>query len=170
MANLIARYTRADQGLAPITRSFGQHDIVRVALHHTAGPRAATKAACIRLNKQYDEQHRNQGWGGIGYHLALDDYGRLYYLRPKSEIGAHTSLNNTGTYGITVHGNYDIDSLNWLQRRTLKRLYRGQVTDFKFLGSVPWKGHQEFPGPLNATACPGKAQMSYLRWLRSTKR
>ena len=58
---LIKQYTRADQGLPASTRSFGQHTIWRATLHHTAGPRAATKAACIRLNKQYDVQHRNQG-------------------------------------------------------------------------------------------------------------
>jgi hypothetical protein len=167
---LIQQYTRTDQGLPWPTRSFGQHEIVRATLHHTAGPRAATKAACIKLNLQYDAQHRGQGWGGSGYHLTMDDYGRLYHLRPTSEIGAHTSLNNTGNFGITVHGNYDNDSLNWLQRRTLKRLYRGDVTGFRFLKDVPWKGHQEHPGALNNTACPGKNQMSYLRWLRSRPR
>jgi hypothetical protein len=169
--SLIKQYTRADQDLPPVVDVFGPiGPIYRASLHHTAGPTAFSKERCIELNKAYDAQHRRQGWGGIGYHLTMDGYGRLYHLRPRDLKGAHVGGQNTGNFGITVHGNYDKDELNFLQRRTIKRLYRGQVTGFRFLGDVPWKGHQEYPGPTNQTACPGKDQMRYLRWLRSVPR
>lgn len=166
----MTRYTRGQQGLPEIDNKFGPLGGLRnVAVHHSAGPRARTKADCVRLNKVYDQAHRAKGWGGVGYHLGLDDAGRLYDLRPRYLKGAHVGGHNTGCFGIMLHGDYTKDRLGWRQRRTLRRLYRGKVKGLEFLGKVPWYGHQEYAGH-ESNACPGGSIMRYLDWLRSRGR
>lgn len=166
---IVRRYSRAEQGLVGFKNFFGSlGGVQRVNLHHSAGPRATSKAEAIRLNLQYHADHARKGWGGYGYHLTMDDYGRLYDARFQSWKGAHTALDNTGSFGVMIHGDYTKDKLNWRQRRTLRGLYRGQIPGFRRLGTVPWFGHCERPD--QATACPGENILSHLRWLRSRGR
>lgn len=156
-----------DTGIPEFEGRFGTHKIERVALHHSAGADAPTKAVAKRLNLTYHLGHKKLYGDGFAYHIALDNLGRIYVGRSREEVGAHVRLNNTGTFGIMVHGSFvGTKRPNFLQRRTLKALYRGDVKGFEFLGKVPWMGHQEFPN--NSTECPGNL-MRYLRWLRSTK-
>ncbi len=165
----ITRYNRATSGLIfPEYLPLGP--IKRATLHHSAGPQAKTKKQAIELNKQYHRQHKLQ-WpsvGGISYHFCLDNFGRIYDLRPTSMLGAHVGDHNPGNVGIMVHGNYMKTTLNPLQRRTIKAMFRGQVKGLEYLGRVPWKGHREYPGHLT-NECPGDEALKYLRWLRSTR-
>lgn len=142
-----------------------------ITFHHSAGPRARDKATAQRLNRAYLNQHIDQGWGWIGYHFGMDDHGRIYKFRDVSTKGAHTGGHNSRNIGIMVHGNYDHDRLTWRQYRTLRWLFRG---GFYILTGEPEdgfslvRGHQEWPGPTNATACPGKALMRHVRYRRNT--
>lgn len=137
-----------------------------LTIHHSAGPRATSKARAIELNAQYDEMHRREGWGGIGYHFMMDDQGRLYTCRPVNEKGAHTMLHNSGNVGLCIHGNYETDSLSAAQRATIKWLCQG---GFNYLTGAREKdcilrGHKEWSG--QSTACPGKNLYRHLRWRR----
>lgn len=162
-------FSASHQGLPPVEDKFGPlGKPAAVTLHHSAGPRAPRKEDCIRLNKVYDAGHRGKGWGGIGYHLIMDDHGRLYRARPARLKGAHVGLHNSNNYGLMVHGDYTKDRLNWRQRRTLRALYRGRVPGFEWMGQVDWFGHQEWPGH-ESNACPGSI-MNFLRWLRRRPR
>lgn len=141
-----------------------------VTFHHSAGPRAPTKKRAQELHRAYQAQHVNQGYGDIGYHFSMDDYGRFYQLRPVRYKGAHTKKHNSGNIGIMVHGNYDRDGVNGAQRASLKWLFQG---GFLILTGVPEdelrlvRGHDEWPD--NSTACPGKSLMWQLVKLRNTE-
>lgn len=137
-----------------------------LTIHHSAGPRATSKAHAIDLNAQYDRMHLREGWGGIGYHFTMDDQGRLYRTRPVSEKGTHTALHNTGNIGVCIHGNYETDKLTAAQRATIKWLCQG---GFNYLTGAREKdsilrGHKEWPD--QSTACPGKNLMRHLKWRR----
>lgn len=145
-------------------------EIFAVTIHHSAGPRAKTKARAQELHRAYDAQHRAQGWEGIGYHWSMDDLGRFYRLRPVEFKGAHTGGHNTGNVGIMVHGSYDRDRLTWAQKMSLKWLFRGGflvLTGEREQDIALVRGHQEWPGPTNATACPGRHLMASLRYRRN---
>lgn len=144
--------------------------VYAVTVHHSAGPRAQTHAQAKALNRAYDQQHRNQGWGGIGYHASIDDLGRVYTLRPSYLKGAHTGGHNTGNIGIMFHGNYVHDKLTVKQKQTLEWLFKGGF--FTLFGVSESRiqmvrGHQEWPGPTNATACPGTDIMRSLVYRRN---
>jgi hypothetical protein len=162
----------ADTGISPKDPGqFGElGEIFAVTLHHSAGPRAPSKAKAMVLHRAYQQQHINQGWGDIGYHWAMDDLGRFYALRSVRFKGAHTGGHNTGNVGIMVHGNYERDKLTWRQKRSLKWLFQGGF--FVLTGECEKdialvRGHQEWPGPTNATACPGRNLMASLRYRRN---
>lgn len=153
--------------------SWGQGSIDRVfalTFHHSAGARAKTYDQAVSLNRAYDQQHQNQGWGGIGYHFMMDDLGRIYRGRPNHLKGAHTGGHNTGNIGIMIHGNYDHDKLTARQKQTIEWLFKGGIAE---LTGVPERrilmarGHQEWPGPTNATACPGRDIMRSLVFRRN---
>lgn len=142
--------------------------ITALTIHHSAGPRATSKARAMMLNSQYDTMHLREGWGGIGYHFTIDDQGRVYCCRPLTAKGAHTGGHNTGNVGVCFHGNYETDSLTRRQRDTLKWLCSG---GFNYLTGASEKncilrGHREWSGPTNQTACPGKNLYRHLRWRR----
>ena len=52
------------------------------------------------------------GWGDIGYNVLADKFGRLWEGRygglASTVIGAHAGGFNTGTFGVSMLGNYDL--------------------------------------------------------------
>jgi N-acetylmuramoyl-L-alanine amidase len=143
-------------------------EVYAVTVHHSAGPRAPTKAKAQELHRAYHRQHREQGWGGIGYHWSMDDLGRFYRLRPIQFKGAHTAGFNTGNPGLMIHGNYDRDRLTNAQKESLKWLFRGGLV--VLLGErereiALVRGHREWPN--NPTACPGADVMRSLVYRRN---
>src|SRR3712207_673322 len=54
----------------------------------------------------------SRGWGDIGYNVIADKFGRLWEGRygglASTVIGAHAGGFNTGTFGVSMLGNYDI--------------------------------------------------------------
>ncbi len=145
-------------------------DIEAITFHHSAGPRATTKAKAQALHRAYQAQHQRQGWGDIGYHLSMDDHGRFYVLRPVRFKGAHTGGHNTGNVGLMIHGNYDVDKLTRAQKASIKWLFQGgflALTGEHERDITLVRGHQEWPGPTNATACPGRNLMEHLAWRRN---
>jgi N-acetylmuramoyl-L-alanine amidase len=168
-------YPRSESGLAAAgSNSFGPlGEIDAVTIHHSAGPRAPSKAQCQELNRAYQRQHINQGWGDIGYHFCLDDLGRYYTLRPVKWKGAHVGGWNTGNVGIMLHGNYQngLNEINAAQRESLRWLFRGGF--LKLFGETEAgvhlvRGHQEWPNH-HSNACPGHDIMRYLNWLRNSE-
>lgn len=143
--------------------------IYAITAHHSAGPRATSKARAISLHRAYQQSHIDRGFGDIGYHFSLDDHGRYYQLRPVRWKGAHVGGHNTGNVGLMVHGNYDHDKLTSAQRDSLRWLFRGGLlvlTRQREANFSLARGHQEWPGH-NSNACPGTNLMRHWRYLRS---
>lgn len=164
----------ADVGISPANPGlFGSlGEIQAVTFHHSAGPRARTKAAAQALHRAFQRDHISQGWGDIGYHFSIDDLGRVYKLRDIQYKGAHTGGHNTGNVGVMLHGNYDLDVLTDAQADTLRWLFRGGLQTLTGQAESSFalvRGHQEWPGPTNQTACPGRSLMAHVRFLRNTE-
>lgn len=164
-------YDRSESGLVSANSySFGPiGDVYAVTIHHSAGPRAYNKARAQQLNRAYQQQHINQGWGDIGYHACMDDQGRFYLLRPVDAKGAHVGGHNTGNLGLMVHGNYMFDELTVAQRESIEWLFEGGF--LKLFGVRERevdlaRGHREWPGH-TSNLCPGTNLMRHWGWRRS---
>jgi uncharacterized protein with LGFP repeats len=85
--------------------------IKAATIHHTADGNnysAAQVPAMMRSIYAYHAQTR--GWGDIGYNVIVDKYGRIFEGRygglSSTVIGAHAGGFNTGTFGVSMLGNY----------------------------------------------------------------
>ncbi len=163
----------ADTGYTPAlgVDKFGAlGDPFAVTFHHSAGPRATSKARAQELHRSYQQSHIARGFGDIGYHASMDDLGRMYLLRPLQFKGAHVGGHNSGNIGIMIHGNYMNDRLTIAQKNTLRWLFQG---GFNLLWPTVSerqltlaRGHQEWPGH-GTNACPGTHLMRSLRFRRN---
>jgi hypothetical protein len=133
--------TKYNQKIAPPIRT-------SVVIHHSVTAEGNTQKQVEATLRRIDAQHRSNGWGGIGYNLAVDYAGRVYEARGLDILGAHASGVNTKSYGICYIGDG-----------------RKRITDKGILGikeaivlvqnhsakALKVVGHQN----VNATACPG---------------
>lgn len=119
-----------------------------IIIHHSVTAEGKSRAEVEAILRQIDDDHRAQGWGGIGYNLAVDYAGRIYRARGINIIGCHAQDNNGHNYGICYIGdgrkritNAAVDAIrtcvSTLQQRSDKRL--------------KIQGHRD----VNPTACPG---------------
>lgn len=139
-----------------------------VTVHHDAAiirPDADMRFVALRL-LAFDRQHTSQYGGGIGYHEAIDPAGRVWRTRMSYARGAHTGGQNTSNYGILVMGNFEVQDPTPAQLRTLrKRLVEMPPAGFPDLRGKPVRGHRDWPGPTNATACPGRSLIPHVKRL-----
>jgi hypothetical protein len=109
-----AVYSRAQWGADERIRTWAPEyapTIKAATIHHTAdsnGYTAAQVPAILRGIYQYHAVDR--GWGDIGYNVIADKFGRLWEGRygglASTVIGAHAGGFNTGTFGVSMLGNY----------------------------------------------------------------
>jgi N-acetylmuramoyl-L-alanine amidase len=57
--------------------------------------------------RDIDAMHRQQGWGGIGYHYVIRRDGTIERGRPFTTIGAHVKGFNSQSIGICLVGGVD---------------------------------------------------------------
>ena len=81
-------------------------------VHHTAGNNNYSEAEAPAVVRGIYDWHVNgNGWNDIGYNILVDRYGNAYEGRygglEEAVIGAHAAGFNTGSYGISVMGNFD---------------------------------------------------------------
>jgi uncharacterized protein with LGFP repeats len=81
-------------------------------VHHTAGSNSygpTESAAVVRAIHRYHV--RANGWSDIGYSYLVDRYGQVFEGRAggveENVIGAHAGGFNTGSFGVSMMGNYD---------------------------------------------------------------
>lgn len=104
--------------------------------------------------------HRNtRRWADIGYHFGIDGAGNVYEGRDIRVRGASVAGYNTGTLGIVLMGNFEIESPSHAQLVALQRLlyWLKQAYSLTHLA-----GHYEF-NP--TTVCPGANMRPYLSLL-----
>jgi hypothetical protein len=161
-------YTRKDWGAKPPKGRFGDLGPLRTAVIHHGGPVGGprwTFAKAAQTCRDWQAFHQNtRGWLDIGYHYLVDARGRLYEGRPPDALGAHVENQNTGRIGINFMQDGRTHGLTFLQRRTLRKLFRSEhkrlgLPALKTLANRPGDfavlGHKEVPG--QATDCPGAA-------------
>src|SRR3954467_7234998 len=87
--------------------------IQAATVHHTADSNNYTAADVPAIMRSIYAYHAvTRGWGDIGYNVIVDKFGRAWEGRAgglaSTVIGAHAGGFNTGTFGVSMLGNYDI--------------------------------------------------------------
>jgi nucleoid-associated protein YgaU len=133
--------TAYSQKIAPPVRT-------SVVIHHSVTSEGKTQAQVEAILRKIDDQHRKNGWGGIGYNLAVDYDGRIYEARGIDILGAHATGMNTKGYGICYIG----DGRKGITPKAVKGIEAAIVMlqnhSAKKLKVV---GHRD----VGSTACPG---------------
>jgi hypothetical protein len=115
--------------------------VERIVVHHTAGPNVCAspepycqRRSVIAINDIYHFHTVGNGWGDIGYNSLVGYDGRIYEGRHGPEplgttepisqpvIGAHALGYNTGTHGISLMGNFELEPVPDLQYDALARM------------------------------------------------
>lgn len=109
-------YSRAQWGADESIRTWDPEyaPTIRAAtLHHTADTNDYTAAQVPAMMRSIYRYHAvSRGWGDIGYNVIVDKYGRLWEGRQgglaSTVVGAHAGGFNSGTFGVSMLGNYDL--------------------------------------------------------------
>ena len=169
--------------------------ITRFALHHSAGSEGSDPAATVRAIFAYHTQAN--GWNDIGYNFLVDSSGRVYEgrysraynpgetvtgedIQGRGVTGAHTEMNNSGTVGVVVLGDFRSASPTRAAVSAVEQIYAWKADrhDVDLLGQTGWQ--KETPdgwvpmtnstllghGDTKPTACPGANLYSWLPTIR----
>ncbi|MBW3601472.1 MAG: N-acetylmuramoyl-L-alanine amidase [Actinobacteria bacterium] len=98
-------------------------------LHHTAGGNTYSRAEADDVVRGIYSYHvRGNGWNDIGYNFLVDRFGRIYEGRyggiARGVVGAHASGFNTGSFGVSVMGNFEGRRPPPAAMRAVKRIVR----------------------------------------------
>jgi hypothetical protein len=126
----------------------GSRRVGLIVIHHAAAG-GATAAGVARWHMTPPPNGR--GWRDIGYHLMVDDAGRVWTGRPLREVGAHAAPHNTGSVGICYLGD---------ARRGMPWDAECAMVALTEMCCLAWgleadhvRGHGELSG--TSTECPG---------------
>lgn len=92
----------------------------RIVLHHSYSPTSAQWRGARTVDGIWRYHVKSNGWSDIGYHYIVSPDGlEVYEGRPVSALGAHCGGNppagalrnfgNSGSIGICLIGNYDLE-------------------------------------------------------------
>jgi hypothetical protein len=147
-------------------------------VHHTAGSNDYTPAEAPAVVRGIYHYHtRSLGWDDIGYNVLVDRYGTVYEGRKggldRAVIGAHAAGYNTGSFGVSVMGNFDDEAPPEVAMSAL-----ADTIAWKFrLHGVDAYGSTRAPNgatvqtltahrDVGSTACPGDAFYAEMERLR----
>ena len=120
----------------------------KIVIHHSVTSEGTSRKAVEGILKRIDDQHRRNGWGGIGYNLVVDYAGRVYEARGINVLGAHAARSNTVAYGICYIGDgrkrITPEAIEAI-RKLVKKLQRRSSKKLEVVGH----------GDVNSTSCPG---------------
>ena len=112
-----------------------------VIIHHTAVNNLTPQSI--------NEDHKNKGYGGIGYHFYIRKDGTIYKGRDEKLVGAHAIGRNYDSIGICLEGNFEKEGMNEEQERALLMLTSDMVIKYNISDII---GHRD----TYQTLCPGK--------------
>jgi len=171
--------TRQDWGAAAYKGTVSYQDNVDlVVVHHTAGNNTYTQAQAAGIVRGIQSYHQNsQGWSDIGYNMLVDRFGNLYEGRQggigRGVVGAHAAGYNTGSFGISVMGNFtNVDAPQAaIETMTDAIAWKAAIHGFNPNGTTnrtakgarvrTITGHRD----VGSTACPGRIS-NRLGWIR----
>ncbi len=136
------------------------HNPYRMTIHHTAAPSTDGSDPAIRMRQMQAYHIDSNGWCDLGYHFVTSQSGRIYQGRNhEGRVGAHTGNTNTGNVGISMIGNFEVQTLGSAQRDATVRITKWVTNTYGIaVNRTRIKGHKEWPG--QSTACPGRNFMS----------
>jgi hypothetical protein len=124
-----------------------------VVIHHSSlyiEDDATTMAAIQNLHMD------DRGWADIGYHYGVGKGGIIYEGRKLVARGTHTAGHNTGTLGVCLLGNYEVDTPATAQLEAAQKLLNWAALRLQLTHLA---GHRDFN---DITVCPGKNLYPYL--------
>jgi len=109
-------FSRAQWGADESLRTWAPQyapTIKAATVHHTADTNDYSADQVPAIMRSIYRYHAvSLGWGDIGYNVIVDKFGRLWEGRygglASIVIGAHAGGFNTGTFGVSMMGNYDL--------------------------------------------------------------
>lgn len=147
-----------------------------LVVHHTALKVGDdTRSGVERMRALYQYHAQSRGWGDVGYNFLIDEQGQIYEGRAGGNyvVGGHAYCNNTGTIGVSLMGNFDVEkpsqtqmqSLQWLLADLSKRYGIDPSRSVQFHGKKlnPIVGHRD----LLSTDCPGYYAYAVMGQVRS---
>ncbi|XP_069111863.1 peptidoglycan recognition protein-like [Argopecten irradians] len=130
-----------------------------VFIHHGAGSRCHTEAACAAKVKSYQDFHMDtRHWWDIGYSFVVGEDGNVYEGRGWDKIGAHTFGYNSVGIGISVIGDFRLITPNQAALDAVTHLIACGVNTGKIQANYTMQGHCD----VVITECPGKAFLNLL--------
>ncbi len=158
-------------------------------VHHTATSNSYSRSEAPGLVRGFQRYHiQSNGWKDIGYNVLVDRYGTIYEGRAgglhRGVIGAHAAGFNTGTFGVSVIGNFDqgqptqasLDALEQVigWKSGIHGLDPQSTTTFTSRGSNKYSSGTKVDLPtifahrdVGRTACPGGALYSKMSSVRA---
>ncbi len=123
-----------------------------VAIHHSAILLDTNETMRDVQDLHMDTNH----WADVGYHYAIDKNGIVYEGRDIHVRGSSVAGYNTGTIGVCVMGNFEVDIPLEIQRAKMQQLVNWLATTYTLTHLAT---HHEFnPG----SVCPGKNMLPYI--------
>ena len=90
--------------------------IKRIILHHSG-------VSVLQTVETIHNFHKNtRKFAGIGYNFYVRKDGSIYEGRPLNWVGAHAYANNRDTIGICAEGDFNVETMNEVQKNALKEL------------------------------------------------
>lgn len=156
----------------------GADELKAVVLHHTAGSNNYSSSQSAQIVRGIFDYHtRVQGWADIGYNILVSKYGQIFEGRSgglhRTITGAHAYGFNTGSFGISVMGDYSSTAppraarvavaqlVGWKLLSTFQTSVRGKsswtpgtgtrFTAGKTISLAKLMGHRD----VSFTECPG---------------
>jgi hypothetical protein len=143
-------------------------------VHHTAGSNTYTREQAPAIVNGIYHYHtapkpHGNGWNDIGYNALVDRFGTIYEGRAggleRAVVGAHAANYNTGSFGVSVLGNFDVEDIPAVAVESVAR-----ITAWKYaihrVDAGRWATFTRADGQVlpvtvghrdvGATACPGR--------------
>lgn len=137
-----------------------------IIIHHTAGPLSQTAL-------EIDQEHRAEGWAGIGYNYVIDKDGVIFAGRPDMYVPAAAFGRNAESTNIVIIGDFQSNDSGYTgepgsaQLESLKALVL--YLHKKYPSIARTIGHRDvatmfYPADQApyATACPGDKLYAHL--------
>ena len=163
--------SRKDWGASRPCGEAVKHSPRRIVLHHTFRPTAADyfkldegeKKQLVWNIQKYHQ--RTQLWNDIAYHYLIGPDGLVFEGRPADTVGSHCGGNppanahrvfgNTGSIGICLIGDYDVEEPDARMLCSLNRLLGNVLVRFPGIEKTSVYGHfQAWSRP--PKTCPGR--------------
>jgi N-acetyl-anhydromuramyl-L-alanine amidase AmpD len=113
--------------------------VILIILHHRGGTGDVDSI---------HNQHKKQGWAGIGYHYYVRKDGTVYQGRPIKYVGSHCKGNNSCSIGVCFEGNFKTEKITDEQIKAGKELVKHIKKMYPKIKKV--LNHKD----LYPTACP----------------